>query len=786
MSILRRRIPRFGAARRCAAAAALLFLAAAFAAADTDTTEVRGTVVDRTGEPVQDASVAVGDGWPEVETGADGAFSVQLAPGRYVLWTRHPAYRTARRDLVVGAAGASVRIELRPPLSATESITVTAIRAGDEAPVTTTNIDREELADRSHGQDVPAVIEMTPSVTWYSDSGIGSNYSYFSLRGIQQGRINITLDGAPLNDPAEHALYFNNFHDVLSMVDSVQVQRGVGTSSVGSPSYGGSVNFASVPFSADPAGDVRLGIGSFDTQRASAAWQTGVLDSGLAFYGRVSASTTDGYRDHSGSDHHTVFFNAGWHGKRSQLKLVSFFGHEESQMAYLAVEPDVLRDQPRHNPLDEAERDSFDQDFAQLQYTLAVDDETTLAASLYANRADGEFLLWDDPVAQTELLSFGIDQSFVGAMATLSRTSGRLETTVGVHGNDFSGDHTLDTGSGRAYLNTGFKQQANAFVKLGYDLDRWYLFGDLQVRWAEFEYEGDVDLGSVDWTFVDPKVGVRYHVSPRLSAYASIGEAEREPARLDLLAGEDDATVIHDLNAVRPEQVVDLELGVDYSGPRLALQANLYAMEFDDEIALTGELSDIGLPLRRNVERSHRRGLEVDLRWRLAEEWTLINRSAFSSNEIAEWTQHLDVYGPDGEWLGTEPRTFTDVDPLLSPEVIVNQGIEYARGPVELALTGRYVSESYLDNTGTDSLQTPSYVSFDLRGSIGLGQWIGAGRPRLSVWIHNLLDEDDIYPSGYSYQWLEPRAGGGLVRRGTPYYYPRATRSIVLALDISL
>ena len=234
-----------------------------------------------------------------------------------------------------------------------ETITVIGIRAGEEVPVTKTNLDAQEIEKLSYGQDVPQLLQYTPAMTWYSDSGIGSNYSYFQMRGIQQTRINMTFDGAPLNDPAEHAVYFNNFHDFTNTVDSIQIQRGVGTSSVGSPSYGGSVNFASSPPAQDRSGDVRLAVGSYDTTRASLGYESGVSERGFSVGGRFSYADTDGYRNNSGTKHKTGFLDAGWQGDRSSLKLVSFFGEEATQLAWLAVEPEILSVDRRFNPLDE-------------------------------------------------------------------------------------------------------------------------------------------------------------------------------------------------------------------------------------------------------------------------------------------------------------------------------------------------------------------------------------------------------------------------------------------------
>ncbi len=678
----------------------------------------------------------------------------------------------------------SEELETTPAIE--DTITVLGIRAGDELPVTKTNLDAQQIDTLSYGQDVPQLLQYTPAMNWYSDSGTGSNYSYFSMRGIQQTRINMTFDGAPLNDPAEHAVYFNNFHDFTNTVDSIQIQRGVGTSSVGSPSFGGSVNFASSPPAQDRSGDLGLALGSYDTKRASFGYESGVFENGFSVGGRFSYADTDGYRDNSGTEHQTGFIDAGWQGERSSLKLVSFFGEVETQLAWLAVEPEILAENRRFNPLDEEERDNFGQNFAQLKYTRALRNDTLLTASLYYNGADGWFRLWDDPQAKNELLQFGIDQSFIGTMVTASKSFDRLSATLGAHFNDFSGDHTLDTEGARIYENTGYKQTANAFGKAEYRLGDWLLFGDLQLRWAEFSYKGDIDLGSVAWTFLDPKVGVRRFVSPRLSTYASLGRAQREPARLDLLLGEDNATVPHDLEAVRPEEVLDFEAGLDLNTPELALTANIYAMEFTDEIALTGELSEIGLPIRTNVDESYRRGLEVDLKWQASERWALLHSSNLSRNRIREWTQFYDVYDEQGSWIDSEPITYRDVPPLLTPEVIVNLGVEWARGGTSVALMGRYVDDAQLDNTGLERFRLPSYTNVDLRTSVNLGRWWAAANPRLTLFVNNLFDNDDQYPSGYSYQFLNQDSTGGQTLDGIPYYYPLATRNAVLTLELDL
>jgi iron complex outermembrane receptor protein len=264
-----------------------------------------------------------------------------------------------------------------------------------------------------------------------------------------------------------------------------------------------------------------------------------------------------------------------------------------------------------------------------------------------------------------------------------------------------------------------------------------------------------------------------------------VGQAHREPARLDMLAGEDNATIAHDLDAVDPERVLDFEAGVNLTTSRLALNANVYWMDFSDEIALTGELSEIGLPLRRNVDASFRRGIELDLRWLFARDWALTTSASLSHNRIDEWTQFVDVFDEDLNWLGSEPLVFTDVEPLLTPEAVINQGIEWTPGAWDLALVGRWVDTSFLDNTGNDDLVAPSYFNLDLRAAITLNKLRSHGRPTITLHVNNVLDQVDQYPSGYSWQSIT-RGDAGDTLTGIPYYYPLATRNIMLTVDFKL
>ena len=376
------------------------------------------------------------------------------------------------------------------------------------------------------------------------------------------------------------------------------------------------------------------------------------------------------------------------------------------------MDKDTLETDLRANPLSPVERDRFGQDLVQAQWTRALSPSSTVALQGYYNGAQGYYRLLADPVAGP-LWQYNLDWRFVGAFATFNHESGGLGITGGLHLNDFASHHSRDVVDGaRLYANQGWKREASGFAKIHYDRGGLRLFGDAQVRYSSFRYEGDLDIGSVGWTFFNPKLGARYALRPSLSVYASLGRTTREPTRSDLFTGEDNPTLAYDLHAVRPERVVDYEAGVEYSSRRLRVQANAYAMELRNEIALTGELSDIGLPLRRNVDRSHRRGVELEVRYEPTRALRLTATANASANRIATWNQSFDIYEADGSYSGSELRAYHDVRPLLTPQFVGNLGADYTPSAfLTLGLTGRYVSSSQLDNTDDPALATPSLSS---------------------------------------------------------------------------
>lgn len=740
---------------------------------------VTGVVVDTSGRPLPGALVTSGS--RSVTTDAQGSFAIESSDESELRVSR-PGYR----DTVIYFVSDSYTVTLRPALA--ETIEVSGIRAEASTPVTKTDITHEEIQQTYYGQDVPLLMRQAPAIHAWAESGAGgSGYSYITLRGVSPTRINFTLDGVPLADSEDMGTYFADFPDLAHSLQSIQIQRGVGTSTFGTPSFGGSVNLQSVDLAPTAQTSADFGIGSFGTRQATVGYQTGQLGGGLSAYGRLSFNESDGFRDNSGIRQHNVFFSAAKQADDSQLRFTGFSGREEQHLSFFATDEATLRNDLRANPLTPDETDAFSYDLAQLQYLKSLGAGSDLTASVYYQRGYGAYRLYDDNVAREGLRSYGLDGMLLGTMLTYSRTLGALTFNTGAHVNRFRREHTRDLVNGpRDYFNYGVKQEANAFAKVSYDRDRVHVYTDAQVRYADFDYHGDVEIDPVSWTFFNPRLGARYDLSSASGVYASVGVSHREPTRNDMFLGEDNATVSHDLRAVRPERLFNVEAGWDLRTSKVDVKANVYAMEFHDEIASTGELSEIGLLLRRNVPRSSRRGVELDLTWQPVTALRFRTDANLSRNRISKWTQFYDVYDADGNWIDSTPVDYRNVTPVLTPSLIVNQAVEYSHGSLWGAgAVGRWVGSSYLDNTNNRNFRTPSFFALEANVSLSLARWL-PGNPTLGLQVNNILNNKRIYGSGYDYTYFTRTAGGEQALQGTSYFYPQATRHAIVTLGFRL
>jgi iron complex outermembrane recepter protein len=776
---------------RLLAAGALVWLACSGTMAQAQTpVPVRGLVRTMDGVPVAGALVSTDDGRVTTETGADGRFQVELPAGPRTLRITRRGYADLRQRIDVAAAPLELTLVVTALARFSEDVTVSAVRAPVEAPISKRDIPRAEIEARNYGQEMPFLLQQVPSLTQYADSGAPAGYSYIYLRGIPQTRMNVTIDGMPINEPEDSAFYFSNFGDLVDAVDSIQVQRGVGTSSVGAASFVGSINFASAAFTDRPGIAVRMGAGSFGSARLNATVNTGDIGRGVRIYAQAATQESDGFRYHSGVSQKSLYLGVMHTSASSFLKVFGFFGREKSNLAYLAADEAALSVDLRTNPLTPEERDQFGQQFVTAQYHRALAPNAEISAQGFYNGADGWYRIASAAAEPSGLYQYGLAWHNAGVSVNLHAASSRADFSWGAFFSDFGSRHTRDILSGPAdYSNRGFKNEFSTFAKFAWSNGRWRWFGDAQLRWAKFRYDGTTPLGSVDWTFFNPKAGARYDAGHGLSLFASIGRGNREPARSDMLQGEDNATVQYDLSAVLPEQVLDTEFGASYARTGFRAEVNGYLMAFRHEIAQTGELSEIGLPLRRNVDRSSRRGIEVDLTWRPVEPLEFRHTATYSLNRIDTWTQFYDVYDASGNWTGSASRDHHDVPPYVTPAVLATISGDYT--PMRGATIGaawRYVGESHLDNTGNQDFTAPSFTCLDASASVGLARilkFAARAHPVLRVQVTNLLDNRRMFPNGYSYQYFTAGPDpSSLALEGTRYYYPLATRSAFVGLEL--
>ena len=679
-----------------------------------------------------------------------------------------PQDTTPRRDSAATDSARAARVQRL------ESVQVTAVRSGAPA-VSAKTISDAELGRHYTGQEMPILLQLSPGITSYAESGSGSNYSYMRMRGMYQDRMNITLDGIPLNEPEDQILYFSNFPDLTSSIASVQVQRGVGTSTHGVASYAGSVNFESVPIAGvSRGGDVELTRGSFNTSRVSAAYRSGLTSSGFAGYLRGSAQTTDGYRYNSGNRSNSWFASGGWFGSNDVVKATLVAGLSSNEQAYYASPLSVLRVTPRDNPFGNAGSDAVDdrfhQDLASLSWTHALAASTSIATTAYGFDAGG----WYDAPYGGTTYNYNLHSRWGGIISTLEWKGAANSASLGINASRYAREHWMYTRpdlSTRDYDNTGYKGEQSAFAKGSLVRGRTTLFGDLQLRLAQFRYQPTAGNGvtpaSVRWSFVNPKAGVSVHITPRLTGYASVGMNGREPTRADIFAGADDVDgnnepSAYPLTRVHPESARDAEAGFTWRRPTLAVQGNLFLMQFRNEIAPIGKINEIGYVLHENVAHSVRRGAEGDLAWHLSPRLTAVATASLTDARIREFRD--DETG----------EVFRDATALLTPKLVSGHGIQAdVWSWASLDLDGRYTSRMMETNTNDARFVVPASWYADASAVVRVA------RQSVLIAVRNVFDQR-VYTGGY------PGAVPNSVDPSAmePYYYMLAPRNLTVSARV--
>ena len=622
-----------------------------------------------------------------------------------------------------------------------EELVIKATRASSRMPVTQKTVSKKEIESIYAGQDASVVLErLTPSIVTFSDAGASvGNYNQFRMRGIDQTRINVTLNGVPLNDMIDQGVFFSNFSDFANSMESIQVQRGVGTSTNGVASYAGSVNFESARLNNEQPGvELQLLGGSFDTYRAAAEVNSGKLDNNLAFYSRFTKTLSNGYKNNSGSDSYSLFFSGGYIGDSDVLKITGFAGKTENDQSYLPVLRSDIDADAKTNYNHPNDTDDFEQELVQVQYSRILNPEMTFNSTLYYGGARGVFPFG---LSDTTQLLFGLENNHYGLYSDLNYSNNNWDITAGLHGYLFDRKNINSTApntSNPDYEDETDKNEISLFGKLSYTTGAVTLFGDIQVRHVNLKFTApslqtlaNVPSASRDWTFFNPKVGIGYALNAKSSIYSSFGRSGREPTRTDILQG--DGSGIYDYNffsvidddVVKAEYVNDLEIGYRLTGDRLRGSINYFHMSFENEISLVGALAARSyVPLRQNVDKSRRSGVEIVGDVDLNENWNFSLSGSYLTTKV-------------NEFANANSEVLTDVEHIFAPSVILNPGLTYSGADNwSLNLTGRYVSESFMELSNDGEFVLPEFFTLDARLDIKVSRNVN-----LALMVNNIFDE---------------------------------------------
>jgi iron complex outermembrane receptor protein len=586
-------------------------------------------------------------------------------------------------------------------------VVVVGNRPSANAPIAQKTISGLEIKKGYYGQEMTYILEKTPSVITQSDGGQPNGYTYFRIRGIDQTRINVTLNGSPLNEPEDMGVYFSNYPGFATFVKSAQVQRGVGASANGTASYGGSINFETKD-GLDKGTNIELSIGSFNTQTYSVNYGSGLKKNKLSFFGGASTYTSDGYRQNSSGKGTSGFLSGGYFSDKSVIKLTAFTGKSINQMAWLPTPEPLIKFDRTTNLLSENDDDNFSQSFIQLQETHKYSNNFVSSSSIFYNTLNGVFDIND--VSTSSVLNVYYRSHFYGYNTNIMIKDENFTTNSGVYVNMYDRWHfgnyndVVDDTNDFLWDNVGYKNELTLYFKPEYKFDKFNFFGDLQVRNIKFDYVNKVKSPYVSYltniiktSFINYRFGTTYQLNNSEKLYTYIGKTEREPTRTDIFNGNESIDNTDDtyMTQIIPtiETVTDFELGHKLNKEKLNVNTNFYFMYFKNQYLPTGLYGSNSLMIMEQVGKSFRTGIEFDLKYKILEGLYTSNNMTLSFNKI----------------LGNDIRYV-----LYSPNVIVNQDFDYTYKNFYINLSARFLSDSYINMTDKNDI-SPSYATLNSR-----------------------------------------------------------------------
>ena len=578
---------------------------------------------------------------------------------------------------------------------------------------TTNVIDRDYLLKTNRGQEPSFILNTQPSIVGYSDTGNEYGYSYFRMRGMDQTRVNMTLDGMPLNEGEDMGVYFSNYPDFLSNVHTIKVDPGASIANNGVSAYAGSIDFESVNLKTDTVSSVFVGYGSHNSYKLGMDYNMGIKKN-WGLHIKATTQHSDGYRENAYNTSQSFFVKTGYFfNTKHSIDLLSFVGQSKNGQAWMGSTMEEIKVNPRKNGCTSSETDHFIQNINKLQYKGFITDNITATASVYYNYLKG-YYFFDldnfmistiDPTWQStnEIYCYNLEHHMVGGNASIKFYINDFNITSGVNALSFNRNHigTHNIGPDSLWNNTGYKTDINAFIKLDYTYKGFNVLANAQYRHADFNYIGDVEFTKLNWDFFNWSVQASYTFNNTHKLYASATQTHREPTRTDMFGGEEN---LIELGTTQAESVIDYEVGYNVTANKINANVNLYYMDFENELILNGEVGTNGLPIRINAANSYRAGIEVSINYNPVKGLYLTNTSTYSINKVKTDTEVLNH--------------------VMSPTWIVNQAVSYNFYNFEIGADVRYRSSMYFDLTNMykldDSFKVNAYINYTTPNDITL------------------------------------------------------------------
>jgi len=763
--------------------------------------KLSGEVYDEQNKSLFGANLQLLEIKKSIVTDINGHFLFEnLAEGNYTLVVKNIGYKTYTRQISVDA-DKFIKISLVPSVEQLSEVIVTAVRATKNMPVTYTNIGKKELSEKNLGQDVPFLLEQTPSVVVTSDAGAGVGYTGIRIRGVSSQQINVTLNGIPLNDPESHSVYWVDIPDFAASTSGLQIQRGVGTSTFGTGAFGASINLETDRIKSKAFSTINTSYGSFNTKKISLKGSTGLLKKHFEFTGRYSKITSDGYRDRATSNLNSYYFSGAYKDDKTTLKALIFGGHEITYQAWYGIDKQTFEETPISNPTGaiydenwnivdyyDNQVDDYKQDHYQLHFErkIAENLKFNLAAHYTYGRGYYEqykqnqdfkdygldtIYIDNEIITKTDLIRRKwLDNDFYGLAGSFQYGTTDLNIILGAAVNQYDGKHfgkiiwaqyaSNSKINHKYYDNLGVKKFINVFAKANYKLmDDLNLFADVQFRSINYAVNGTMGWNapwktSDDLFFINPKLGLYYKLDENNDLYLSVAQSHREPNRDDY---ENTAA-----GKPKPEVLNNIETGWKFDHKRLKAEVNLFGMFYRNQLVYTGAIDNVGAPIRKNVGESRRVGMETQIAYRISSNLSALANFTWSDN------RNINYVEKESNILKKYGDTFLTYSPnIVAAGSMVYQPLEN----LKLQWNVKYVGKQYMDNKNSPASKLDAYH------------------------VHNLVASYKIQPKKYLEQaqfiftlnnFLNKKyASNGYMWDGTPYYFPQAGRHFLMGVSLT-